>query len=136
MALPGSTQQEEFARFREQQHRSMARTSSTIAGLLLLINSLGVDAVVVQDRIGQELHFTHLSLKEGLSQTTISAIAQDGRGFMWFGTHDGINRYDGYNFVTYRGDPGQPSGGKGHIVLDLLADPSGVLWIGTEAGGL
>jgi signal transduction histidine kinase/ligand-binding sensor domain-containing protein/CheY-like chemotaxis protein len=136
MALPGSTQQEEFARFGEQQHRSMARTSSTIAGLLLLINSLGVDAAVVQDRIGQELHFTHLSLEEGLSQTTISAIAQDSRGFMWFGTHDGINRYDGYDFVTYRGDPEQPSGGKGHIVLDLLADPSGVLWIGTEAGGL
>jgi signal transduction histidine kinase/ligand-binding sensor domain-containing protein/DNA-binding NarL/FixJ family response regulator len=114
----------------------MARTRSTIAGLLLLIHSLGVEASIVQGRLGQEIHFTHLSLKEGLSQTTINAIAQDSRGFMWFGTQDGINRYDGYSFVTYRGDAAQSNGSKGHIVLDLLADPSGVLWIGTEAGGL
>lgn len=114
----------------------MARTRSTIAAFLLSIYSLGVEGAIVQDRIGQEIHFTHLSLKEGLSQTTINAIAQDSRGFMWFGTHDGINRYDGYSFVTYRGDPGQTSSRKGHIVLDMLADPSGVLWIGTEAGGL
>lgn len=135
MAPPSSTQQEEFAQLCEQQ-RSMARTRSTIAGLLLLIYSLGVGAFIVQDRIGQEIHFTHLSLKEGLSQTTINAIAQDRRGFMWFATHDGINRYDGYSFVTYRGDPVHSNDSKGHIVLDLLADPSGVLWIGTEAGGL
>lgn len=113
----------------------MARTRSTIAGLLLLICSLGVEGAV-QDRIGQEIHFTHLSVKEGLSQTTINAIAQDSRGFMWFGTHDGINRYDGYSFVTYGGDPVQSNGSRGYIVLALLADPSGVLWIGTQAGGL
>ncbi|HEU4679703.1 MAG TPA: two-component regulator propeller domain-containing protein, partial [Terrimicrobiaceae bacterium] len=131
--MPRPAQQEEFAQVGEQRHRSMARTTSAIAGLLLSMYSLGAGALTVQGRVGQEIHFTHLSLKEGLSQTTINAIAQDSRGFMWFGTHDGINRYDGYRFVTYRGDANHTAASRGHIVLDLLADPSGVLWIGSEA---
>jgi len=113
-----------------------AKAGRVIAGVLLLIGSLGAEAFVVQDRIGQETHFTRLSMKEGLSQTTVLAIVQDHRGFMWFGTHDGINRYDGYDFVTYRGDPRQSNGGKGYLLTALLAEPSGILWIGTEAGGL
>ena len=48
------------------------------------------------------IRFTPLSLEDGLSQTTVTAIVQDPAGFMWFGTQDGLNRYDGYQFVHYR----------------------------------
>jgi len=49
--------------------------------------------------------FEHLSLEDGLSQSTVYAILQDNKGFMWFGTQDGLNRYDGYQFTIYRHNP-------------------------------
>ena len=49
--------------------------------------------------------FERLSTVSGLSQSTISKIIQDRRGFLWFATADGLNRYDGHSFVIYRGIP-------------------------------
>ena len=49
-----------------------------------------------------KLRFTHLSGEQGLSNSTIEAICQDSRGFMWIGTRDGLNRYDGHEMVVYR----------------------------------
>ncbi len=112
------------------------RILSVITSVLLFLSCPVISAAEIHDRIGQETHFTHLSLKEGLSQTTVGSILQDRRGFMWFGTHDGINRYDGYNFVSYRSDPVQGNSLLGNIVMDMLEDPSGILWIASEAGGL
>ena len=50
---------------------------------------------------GQHLRFDRISTMEGLSQATVICILQDNQGFMWFGTEDGLNRYDGYNFEVY-----------------------------------
>jgi signal transduction histidine kinase/ligand-binding sensor domain-containing protein/DNA-binding NarL/FixJ family response regulator len=116
--------------------RHASRYVLAIVASLLLLPGIGVEANAAPERLAHEMHFNRLSLKQGLSQTTVGAIAQDSRGFMWFGTHDGLNRYDGYTFVSYRNDPGDASVPRGHIILSLLADPSGVLWVGTEAGGL
>lgn len=57
---------------------------------------------------GQTLAFRRLTLDDGLSQSSINCIAQDAQGFMWFGTQDGLNRYDGYEFQVYRNDPADP----------------------------
>src|SRR5687768_12481702 len=52
-----------------------------------------------------KLSFKHISSEQGLSNSTIEVIFQDHRGFMWFGTRDGLNRYDGYQMTIYRHDP-------------------------------
>ena len=56
----------------------------------------------VQAQDTMPLQFDHLTIEDGLSQSTVNCIYQDRRGFMWFGTQDGLNRYDGYNFKVYR----------------------------------
>ncbi|HRQ37395.1 MAG TPA: two-component regulator propeller domain-containing protein [Chloroflexota bacterium] len=86
--------------------------------------------------IAPDLKFTHLSLEDGLSQTTVISILQDSRGFMWFGTQDGLNRYDGYDFVVYRNDPNDLNSLGDNRIRVIIEDAIGILWIGTEAGGL
>jgi ligand-binding sensor domain-containing protein len=53
----------------------------------------------------QKIKFTHLTTDDGLSQSTARCILKDKYGFIWFGTYDGLNRYDGYNFTIYRNIP-------------------------------
>lgn len=86
--------------------------------------------------IAPNFKFTHLSLEDGLSQTTVSTILQDRYGFMWFGTQDGLNRYDGYNFVVYRNDPYDTTSLSGNQIKTMLEDSFGFIWVGTAGGGL
>ncbi|WP_320174241.1 two-component regulator propeller domain-containing protein [Maridesulfovibrio sp.] len=83
----------------------------------------------------EELRFDRLSLSEGLSQSSILCMLQDSRGFLWFGTYDGLNRYDGRNIKIYKSgtESGMLSDGN---IRALYEDKSGVLWIGTKGGGL
>jgi signal transduction histidine kinase/ligand-binding sensor domain-containing protein/DNA-binding response OmpR family regulator len=80
--------------------------------------------------------FDRLSVDDGLSQVTVEAILQDRSGFMWFGTMDGLNRYDGYNFTVYKYDAADPHGLGGNAIQVLYEDSAGLLWIGTDGGGL
>jgi len=82
----------------------------------------------------QQIKFSHLSLQDGLSQATIYTILQDHKGFMWFGTRDGLNKYDGYEFTHYRHDPHNPASLSNSFILSTYQDQEGVLWIGTEGG--
>ncbi len=82
------------------------------------------------------LKFQHLSLKEGLSQSTVNAILQDSKGFMWFGTQDGLNKYDGYKFTIYQHEPQNAKSLSHNEVFTLYEDSVGTLWIGTNGGGL
>ena len=80
------------------------------------------------------LRFHHLTSRDGLSQSQVFCILQDHRGYMWFGTRDGLNRYDGYGFKTYRHDPQDPDSLSDHYVYVLYEDSQGILWIGTRGG--
>src|SRR5512139_2017917 len=82
------------------------------------------------------LSFDHLSITEGLSQGTVFSILQDRQGFMWFGTADGLNKFDGYSFVHYVHDVNDSTSLSDNRVIALLEDRSGRLWIGTIGGGL
>jgi signal transduction histidine kinase/ligand-binding sensor domain-containing protein/DNA-binding response OmpR family regulator len=80
--------------------------------------------------------FRHLTIADGLSQNSVSSILQDSRGFMWFGTKDGLNRYDGYNYLVFRHDPFDPATISDSEVTALFEDRDGRLWVGTRTGGL
>ena len=77
-------------------------------------------------------------MDQGLSQTTVNAIFQDQQGFIWLGTSDGLNRYDGYSFTVYKNDPNDPNSLTGNQISAIYEAPSepGVLWIGVNNSGL
>ncbi len=85
---------------------------------------------------GQDVKFDRLSFKDGLSQSSVMCILQDQRGFMWFCTEDGLDRYDGYEFKVYRHNPGNPNSISSNYITAIFEDHSGNLWVGTNGGGL
>jgi len=90
----------------------------------------------IEDVLGKGIKFDHLSLEHGLSQSVVTTMLQDSKGFMWFGTQDGLNRYDGYDFKVYKNDPEDPNSLSINYILSLLEDSEGNLWVGTNGGGL
>ena len=80
------------------------------------------------------LQFRHISIKDGLSQGMVHAITQDRYGFMWFGTKDGLNRYDGYSFKVYRHDATDSTTVRNSFINTILEDRAGRLWVGTPTG--
>lgn len=82
------------------------------------------------------LRFDRLNIEQGLSQSSIRVIFQDSRGFLWFGTEDGLNRYDGYTFKTYKPEPSNPNSLSDGWITAIAEDKDGYLWIGTRLGGL
>ncbi len=77
-----------------------------------------------------------LSLVDGLSQTQINTLVQDRQGFLWIGTNDGLNRYDGYRIRTFRSDPANPDALAYNVISHVLEDRDGQLWVATNGGGL
>jgi ligand-binding sensor domain-containing protein len=84
----------------------------------------------------KKLRFIPFSIEQGLSQSVVECMLHDRFGFLWVGTQDGLNRFDGYEFQVYRYDPNDPDGISDNYVQTLLEDRSGNLWIGTNTGGL
>lgn len=79
------------------------------------------------------LKFKQLTSNEGLSQNFISAIYQDKNGFIWFGTKDGLNRYDGYEFKVYRHNPFDTTTLSGNFISALMEDSKGRFWVGSNS---
>ena len=102
------------------------------ATLLLLPGATGAAPPVE----APALHFKHLSIEDGLSQSIVDAMVQDRKGFLWFVTEDGLNRFDGYRFVVYKHDAKDPSSLSHNEIKCILEDRDGYLWIGTFSRGL
>ncbi len=81
-----------------------------------------------------DLAFQKLTINEGLSQGMVNTIIQDRYGFMWFGTKDGLNRYDGYSFKVFRHDPADSTTVRESTITGLAEDEQGHLWVGTATG--
>jgi len=79
--------------------------------------------------------FSHLTTNDGLSQNTIFAILKDHKGFMWFATDEGLNKYDGYKFKVYKHDPENTGSISNNTVYGLLEDAAQHLWV-VSPGGL
>lgn len=101
--------------------------------LVLLLTVLFTADICAQQAT---LRFENVSLDEGLSQSTVLCIYQSSKGFMWFGTQEGLNKYDGYDFTVYRHDPVNTNSLSNDFVRAIVEDESGALWIGTDNRGL
>ncbi|MGE5496545.1 MAG: two-component regulator propeller domain-containing protein, partial [Syntrophothermus sp.] len=86
----------------------------------------------------QETHsrFEHISIEQGLSQSSVNCIIQDHSGFIWIGTADGLNRYDGYSFKVFRSNPLQKKSISDNAVTSMYVDAGGHLLVGTLLGHL
>ena len=80
------------------------------------------------------IKFESFPKKQGISQGSILAIIQDKKGFMWFGTQDGLNKYDGYVFSVYRHNPYDINSISDNFIWSIYEDSNGMLWIGTSSG--
>ena len=99
----------------------MRRYISLLLGLFL--------AISVSAKINSQ--FIHYEMNDGLSRNMVAAITQDQMGFMWFGTRNGLNRFDGHNFKIYYRSEG---GLEGNDISSLLTTADGSLWIGGGTG--
>ncbi|AXT50259.1 hybrid sensor histidine kinase/response regulator [Aquimarina sp. BL5] len=82
------------------------------------------------------IQFDHITTEDGLSQSDINSIYQDDEKFMWFATHEGLNKYDGYNFEIFTPDTRTPNSISSNLIYALTGDEYGNLWIGTTGNGL
>src|SRR5688500_11583496 len=82
------------------------------------------------------LYFEKINVQNGLSHNKVNCILQDKRGFIWLGTDDGLNRFDGRDFIIFRNDPNDSTTISGNIITDLLEDKQGRIWIATSDGGM
>ena len=112
------------------ERRPPLRCAASLVLLLLLAASITLHA-------GETLGFEqleHYTTRDGLSQNWVTKMSQDQQGFLWIGTSDGLNRYDGYSFKTYRHDSDDPRSISNGFVIRVFEDRSGDLWIGTKRG--
>ncbi len=83
-----------------------------------------------------DIRFERISIEEGLSQSGVTCILQDSLGYLWFGTGDGLNKYNGYGFEVLRHFPENPKSLSDNSITSIHEDRMGVLWVGTFSGGL
>lgn len=83
-----------------------------------------------------DVRFERLSIEEGLSQSGVTCILQDSLGYLWFGTGDGLNKYNGYEIEVLRHSPEDPRSLSDNSITSIHEDSMGILWVGTFSGGL
>jgi len=84
--------------------------------------------------LAQPYYFTHYQVENGLSNNAVLCIMQDHLGFLWFGTRDGLNRFDGLSYKIFRNDPGDKNSIGSNAIMSLSEDSSKNIWVGTEKG--
>lgn len=89
-----------------------------------------------QSYLEKRIIFEHLSLEQRLSQSSVTCVAQDRKGFMWFGTTGWLNRYDGYYFKVFNHPPDDSCSLNSNWIIDLFIDQKGIIWVMTTDGFL
>ena len=100
----------------------------------LLLFYLVLSHCLISPAYASNSEFQNFSLAQGLSQNTVSDIVEDKRGFMWFATFDGLNRFDGYEFKKYMNNPTVSNSLPHNSVRKLILDAQGNLWVATLSG--
>jgi ligand-binding sensor domain-containing protein len=84
---------------------------------------------------GQDnLRFEHFTSENGLSENVVYAVFQDSKGYLWIGTHDGLNRYDGCGFKKFRHDPADSNSLPDNTIKSICEDGQGNIWLATNGG--
>src|SRR4051812_25156877 len=103
---------------------------------LILVSFCTIGLLYLAAAQEKDIKFTALTTKDGLSSNTVNAIIKDHYGLVWFGTEDGLDKFDGTNFTIYRHRPGDSTSLQANEILSLHEDKAGNLWIGTSGGSL
>lgn len=105
--------------------------------LLLLFffaaNSQAKKELIIQNYSKEKYDIGYLGIENGLSNNAVTSVYKDKRGLMWFGTYDGISRYDGYNFLNYRNEPNDANSLINNRVVSICGTQNEI-WIGTKSG--
>lgn len=109
----------------------MSRSTVIAATLLSLVSAAGAD---VRAADGDGFHFKSIQVDDGLSENAVYCVLQDSTGFMWFGTKDGLNRYDGNTFRVFRKDDLDEFSLGNNFVRAIAQGADGILYVGTDAG--
>src|ERR1700684_4062133 len=109
--------------------RARAGDSADTSSLDSPVNTETIRLPVVE---GKDIRFARISSYQGLSQVRVSDIVQDDQGFLWFGTLNGLVRYDGYNFKVFKHDLERPESLSGVYIDSLFKDRAGTIWVGTD----
>ena len=102
----------------------------------LPLEATGEAPNIYGNKYNPAIRFERIGIEQGLSQSSVNSILQDSRGFLWFGTQDGLNRYDGYTFTVYRPNEDDPNSISDRWIAAIVEDAQGYLWIATRQGGL
>jgi ligand-binding sensor domain-containing protein len=102
--------------------------------ILRFIALLSILVSAYSDARSQPFYFSHYQVESGLSNNSVISSLIDHRGFMWFGTKDGLNRFDGYTYKVFRNDPKAKSSLRNNYIGALHLDNQHILWVGTERG--
>ena len=109
----------------------MYKKLNAIIKIIILVNLL---TFLISTLKSQNFEIEKFTTQKGLSQNTVNCILQDEKGFLWFGTEDGLNRFDGVKFTVFRNDPKNPNSISNSYILSIYEDSSGIIWIGTING--
>ncbi len=105
------------------------------AGILLTaLLASSYSAALTLESAARNIRFANLSTEDGLSSEFVNDVAQDGRGYIWFATQSGLNRYDGHEVKVYEHRPDDPRSLSDNFLRALMVDSSGELWVGSERG--
>lgn len=85
-------------------------------------------------RANDDIPLSYLGIEQGLSNNAVTSIFQDKYGFMWFGTYEGLNRYDGYSFTVFRNRPNDTTSLINNWIVNMVQDKQGDIWVGTKQG--
>ncbi len=95
-----------------------------------------LDMLPSPTHLKSSIQFEHLTIEDGLSQSSVYDIMQDSRGFMWFATQDGLNRYDGHEFEVYKRQPFDTASYAVNFIWSIAEAPDGAIWTGMNNGGV
>ncbi len=107
-----------------------------IFSAVIPVHGQGDNPPSLPESTNQDIRFSHLTTDDGLSNKGVFAIIQDQAGFLWIGTVDGLNRYDGYDFAVYKPDYEDPNSIGDRYVRALLVEKVDNIWIATRLEGL